>query len=638
MKRLIYGIKWIISRILLLLFLVLFSIDADAQQRTISGVVTDGSGQPLPGVTVVVKGSTIGTVTDANGNYSLEISPQAEALIFSFVGMRTQEIGIEGRSTLNVIMEEESIGLDEVVAVGYGTMRKSDLTGSVSQVKSEEINAFPSSNMLQALSGRSAGVQVIQNTGAPGASTSIRIRGANSIQGSNEPLYVVDGFPVDNATVLNNADIESIEILKDASATAIYGSRGANGVVLVTTKRGKTGENNVDFESSYSSQSLIRKLDLMNASEYATLYNTKAVNDGVQPYFTESEINSFGEGFDWQDFIYRTAPIYSTSLNVNGAKENTKYSISGSMLNQDGIIEGSNYKRYSVRTNVDHQVSKFFTATLSGTLSRLITDRKDSGGGSRGNSLIAAQFAPPTVPPYNEDGSYSILHTAHPFLAPDMRNPLNYIKEQSTQIKANIALVNAALLFTPIEDLTIRISGGIENRDDRTDSFTTREFLNSDGSASVSTSQFISLLNENTINYSHTFNEKHNLTALAGFTYQDFTTTYLSGSGTGFLSDIFETYNLGASITPGIPGSGYAKSVLLSYLGRIVYNYENKYLLTMSYRADGSSKFSEGNKWGYFPSAALAWRISEEDFLKGHPYISNLKLRASWGSTGSQAI
>jgi len=608
------------------------------QQKPVSGKVTDSTGSPLPGVSVVVKGTTNGTITDGNGNYSLPNVPENATLQFSFVGMKAQEVAVAGKTSITVVLEEETVGIEEVVAIGYGIVRKSDLTGSVSQIKSEALNAFPSSNVLQALSGRSSGVQVIQNTGAPGASTSIRIRGANSIQGSNEPLYVVDGFPINNPTALNNSDIESIEILKDASSTAIYGSRGANGVVLITTKRGKEGKNNIDFETSYGSQSLIRKLDLMNAREYATLYNTKAINDGVAPYFTEDQINNFGEGFDWQDFVYGAAPTLTSSLNVSGGKEKTKFSISGSVLNQDGIIKGSNYNRYSVRTNLDHQFSNKFSASVSSTLTRIDTDRKDSGGGARGNSLIASQMAPPTLTPFNDDGSYRVLAVVYPFVAPDLVNPLNYINEQSSVIRANIALINAALVFTPIKDLTIKVSGGVENRDDRTDSYTTRNFINSDGSASVSANQYTSLLNENTVNYNLSFKKDHQISVLAGLTYQDFISTNISGSGTGFLSDIFETYDLSAAITPGIPGSGYSKSILLSYLGRINYSFKSKYLATVSYRADGSSKFSKGNKWGYFPSAAIAWRVSEEGFLKDDPTVSNLKLRTSWGATGSQAI
>lgn len=609
------------------------------QPISVQGKVTDLSGAPLPGVTIVEKQKTIGTVTDYDGNYRIGSIMQGTTLVFSFVGMKTVEVQLVGQSVVNVTLEEETVGIEEVIAIGYGTMKKSDLTGSISQVKSEAINVFPATNVMQAISGKSSGIQVLQNTGAPGASMSIRIRGANSIQGSNEPLYVIDGFPISNQTILNNSDIESIEILKDASATAIYGSRGANGVILITTKRGKEGATTIDFESSYSSYSVIEKLDLMNAKEYATFYNMQQLTDAGKEYFTQEQINGFGEGTDWQDLTFRTAPLTTASLNIKGGNKKTKFSISGSTFNQEGIIEGSNYDRYSVLTNIDHEFSKKFSVVFAGTFSRLETDRKDSGGGSRGASLIGATIAAsPTFSPYTEDGGYTKLAIAYPFVATDIINPLNFIKEQSTHTKANVALINTALIFKPVEEITVRISGGIENRDDRTDSYTTRNFYNSDGKASVGTSQYTSLLSENTISYSNTFRDRHRLSAVAGFTYQDFLTTSLSGSGSGFLSDNFETYDLSAANVPGIPGSGYSKSVLLSYLARINYNYQNKYFATVSFRADGSSKFSKGNKWGYFPSTALAWRISDENFLKNDPVISNLKVRTSWGETGSQAI
>ncbi|MCO5236825.1 MAG: TonB-dependent receptor [Chitinophagaceae bacterium] len=602
----------------------------------ISGKVFSESGEPLAGVSVAIKGTTKGTLTAGDGSFNIDANA-GDVLVISFVGYLPQEITVIQNKNLSIKLQQADSEMEQVVVVGYGTQKKSDLTGSLSQVKGNELNAFPTTNVFQALSGRSSGVQVMQTTGSPGSSVSIRIRGSNSIRGSNEPLYVVDGFPINNPTILNNADIESIEILKDASSTAIYGSRGANGVVLITTKKGKAGKNIIDFESSYSTQSLIRKLDLMNAREYATLYNIKAANDGVAPYFTQNEIDNFGDGFDWQNFIYQPAPFLTSSLNINGGNNKTKFSISGSVINQDGIIKGSNYDRYSFRSSIDHQFNKKFSAELSTIFTRINTETKNSGGGARGNTLISSQFAPPTLAPYNDDGSYRVLAPAYPFLAPDLINPLNFINEQSNVVKANINLINGALIYRPIEELTLKISGGVENRDDRTDSYTTRNFLNSNGSASVSTGQYTSLLNENTLTYAKVFNE-HNISALAGVTYQDFINTSLAGSGAGFLSDAFQTYDLSASITPGIPGSGYSKSVLLSYLGRINYSLKNKYLATVSYRADGSSKFSKGNKWGYFPSAALAWRISDENFLKNNDFISNMKLRASWGITGSQAI
>ncbi|WP_080905854.1 TonB-dependent receptor [Parabacteroides sp. Marseille-P3160] len=614
-------------------------IDQTPSGKNVSGKIVDENGDPMIGVAVTVKGTTRGISTDLEGNFYLNDIPENAILEFSYIGYQKQSIDSKGKTSFNVTLQEEQQSLNEVVVVGYGIMKKSDLTGSIDQIKSEEINNYPSTNVMQALSGKSAGVQVMQNSGAPGATMSIRIRGANSIQGSNEPLYVIDGFPVANQTILNNSDIESIEILKDASATAIYGSRGANGVVIITTKQGKTGTTVIDFETSYSSQSIISKMDLMNAQEYATFYNIQQLNDTGKEYFTADQINKFGVGTNWQNLTFRQAPLLTTSLNVSGGSEKTRYSISGSTYNQEGIIEGSNYDRYSIRTNIDHTFNKNLKIVLSSTLSRMETDRKDSGGGSRGTSLIGSTLgASPTLSPYTESGAYTTLAIAYPFVATDIINPLNFIKETSSHIKANVALINAAIEYKPVESLLIKVSGGVENRDDRTDNFTTSNFYRSNGSASVSTSQYTSFLNENTISYLNTFNDIHTLSAVAGFTYQDFVNTSLTGSSSGFLSNNFESYDLSAGEVPGIPGSGYTKSVLLSYLARINYNLTNKYLFTASFRADGSSKFSKGNKWGYFPSAALAWRVSEEEFLKDNRVISNLKLRASWGTTGSQAI
>lgn len=611
-----------------------------AQDRSISGrVVGVNDNAPLPGVSILVKGTSTGTTTDANGSYKINV-PANAILVFSFVGYSPKEIIVGNQSSIDVSLELDNRLLNEVVVVGYGTVKKSDLTGSLASVKSKEINAFPATNVLQALSGRAPGVQVTQNTGAPGAGVSVRIRGTNSVQGSNEPLYVVDGFPTSgsNPTILNNSDIESIEILKDASATAIYGSRGANGVVLITTKQGKAGKTQVDYEGSYSIQTLRKKLDLMNAKEYATFYNMQATNDGVAPYFTQAQIDGFGEGYDWQNLIFRKAPMQTHNLTVSGGNEKTRYSIGGSIFGQQGIIIGSDYNRYSLRANVTTDVSKKFNLSYGATLTNINTSRQNNGGGNRGGSMISAAIsAPPTLTPYNDDGSYRVLATSYPFISNVITNPLNYVNEQTDEVRANRVLANVAMTFKPFEGLAIKISGGIENSDDRTDAYTTTNFINSQGSASVSTAQGRSLLSENTISYNKSVG-KHSLSAVAGFTYQDFLNTSLGASGVGFLSNVTETANLGSANTPGIPSTSYSFATLLSYLGRVNYSYNNKYLATVSFRADGSSRYSEGNKWGYFPSAALAWRVSEEEFLKNVPFISDLKVRASWGQTGSQAI
>ncbi|GAB3918758.1 TonB-dependent receptor [Larkinella terrae] len=612
--------------------------------RVVSGKVTDEKGEGLPGVSVVVRNTTRGTTTDGDGKFKLSIPSDADAattLVFSFVGYLNEEVAVGNRSVIDINLKVDTKSLEEVVVVGYGTVKKSDLTGSLSQVKAKELNAFPNANVLQALSGRAAGVQVLQNTGAPGASVSVRIRGTNSIQGGNEPLYVVDGFPLSgsNPTVLNNADIENIEILKDASATAIYGSRGANGVVLITTKRGKSGKTTVDFETSYSTQTLRKKLDLMNAKEYATFYNEQAANDNLKPYFTQAQIDGFGQGFDWQDFVFQRAPMKTAALTISGGNEKTQFSISGSLFGQDGIIRGSDYNRYSLRTNLNHAISKKLSFNLSSTLTKITTNARNSQGGNRGASLIAGAIsAPPVLTPYNDDGTYRVFGTTYAFINAALVNPINSLNEQTNLTKGNRVLTNAAFIYNPIPELTLKISGGIENADDRTDSYTTNNYVGSQGSAGVSASQFTSLLNENTISYNKTIRQKHSISAVAGFTYQDFVSTSLYGSGLGFISNASQTYDLAAAGTPGIPTSSYSKSTLASFLGRVNYAFDSKYLATVSYRMDGSSKYSAGNKWGHFPSAAVAWRVSNEDFLKNNAVVSDLKLRASWGLTGSQAI
>ncbi|BBD46388.1 TonB-dependent receptor plug (Precursor) [Petrimonas sp. IBARAKI] len=609
-------------------------------QKAITGKIIDEQGEPIIGVNIVEKGTSNGTVTDVEGNFSLKVSSNA-ILQISYIGYLAQEIPTDRRNSFSIVLIEDTKTLEELVVIGYGMVKKSDLTGSVSSVKAEDINAFATSNVLQALQGRSSGVMVKQNSGSPGGAVSVRIRGTNSIQGSNEPLYVIDGFPSSssNPTVLDNSNIESLEILKDASAVAIYGSRGANGVVLITTKKGKEGKTIVDYEGSLGFQSLRNKIEMMDATEYANFYNLQRKNDGLEPYFSEDEIRNFGQGFDWQDFVFSTAPIQTHSLNIRGGNEKTKFAIMGNIFDQNGIIKGSGYKRYALTANIDHKISDKIEVNYSSTLSNNILDNKNWGGARFGASLISvALCAPPTLTPYNDDGSYRILHTTYPFLSEGLTNPLNYINEINDVTKTNNVLANLSFIYKPIEGLTLKVYGGVENSDSRNDYYRTLNYYNSQGNASVYTSQFRSLLNENTINYHKVFNEKHDFSIMGGFTYQDFITTSLGGSGTGFLSDATKTGNIGSANIPGIPSTGFTKSVILSYLGRLNYSFDNRYLFTLNFRSDGSSKYSEGNKWGFFPSGAFAWKINQEEFMQDIKAISNLKFRTSYGETGSQAI
>jgi len=605
----------------------------------ITGTVTDDLGQPLPGVNVLVKGTTMGTTADAEGKFSLSVADENSVLVFSFIGFISQEVQVGQRTNIAVQMMPDITSLSEVVVVGYGEMKKSDVTGSLSSVKGEELNAYPATNMMQSLSGRATGVQISQNTGAPGAAISVRVRGTNSVQGNNEPLYVVDGFPYSgNPTLLNNADIESIEILKDASATAIYGSRGANGVVLITTKRGKAGKTTVDYDGYYGVQKIRKKIDMMNAQEYAQFYNEQAANDGLAPHFTQDQINSFGKGTDWQDVALRTAAIQNHTVTVNGGGESTRFSISGSNFNQDGIIKGSNYIRNSLRANLSSDISKKFKLDLSTILTRIDSDRKNSGQGNRGGSLISAMLSGyPTIPTYNDDGTYTNLAQAYSWGSNVITNPLNFIEQQSDKIRSNKVLANGAITYKILDGLSFKVSGGIENTDDRNDLYTTKKFVNSTGSATVNTTQSSSVLNENTLSYVKEFNN-HSISAVAGFTYQKYQQTTLNASGSGFVSDIQQSFDIGAAATQGVPSSSFMQWSLLSYLARVNYAFKGKYLATVSFRSDGSSRYTDGQKWGSFPSASLAWRVSDEAFMENIRAISNLKIRGGYGETGSTAI
>ena len=612
---------------------------------SVSGTVSSqADGAVLPGVNVLVKGTTTGTVTDVEGRYTINTPGEEAILVFSSIGYLTQEVAMNGRIRIDVVLTEDVQSLEEVVVVGYGTVKKSDITGSVSSVNSEEITAFPTANVMQSLAGRAAGVQVKQNTGAPGAGISVRIRGTNSIVGGNEPLYVVDGFPVSSPEGISNASIESIEILKDASAVAIYGSRASNGVVLITTKRGSVGETRVNIESSVGYQRQIRKMEMMNPEEFGLFYNRLEANMDLPPRFTQEEIAGFaalGEGTDWQEVVFRTAPIQNHSVNVSGGNEKTRFSITGSLFDQEGIIKNSSYTRYNIVSSIHNDISEKFSVDATLNLSKNQIQRKLSDQGRFGTSLIGRAFSiPPMLPVYEEDGSYMEPVHRHPWVSEALYSPMNFIYEQSDEVAEKNVLANAAVSYNIVDGLTLRVSGGVESQTSRNDFYQTKNFQNRpNGLARVEVTDFTSLLNENTLNYNHTFNDKHEVSALVGATYQNFLTTSLRGGGESFLSDLTGTHSLGTAGIPANPGTSYTQSTLLSGLGRINYTYDNRYLFTLSFRADGSSVYADDNKWGYFPSAAFSWRLSEEEFLDlDNTFISDLRLRTSWGRAGSQAI
>ncbi len=598
---------------------------------TVDGKVTDEKGQVLPGVNILLKGTNTGTTTTANGTYSLN-APADGVLVFSYIGFATREVNINGRSTIDIQLDVEARSMDEAVVIGYGSVKKSDLTGSVSSVTSDEIKAIASANIMQALTGRAAGVQVKQNTGAPGAPISVRIRGTNSIVGNNEPLYVIDGFPVSSPEGINNSSIKSIEILKDASAIAIYGSRASNGVVLITTNRGAAGDSRVTFESSLGTQKLIKKMEMMNPIEYGTFYNRLYTNLNRTPLFTPTQLDEFtkmGDGTNWQDVVFTKAPIQNHSLNITGGNEKTRFAITGSLFNQEGIIKNSNYNRYALNNSIQHDFNKAFSVDLNLALSRNYSKRQLSDQGRFGTSLIGRAYGIPSIlPVYEADGSYVEPVKRLPYVSEALFSPLDYIYEQSNKLVQNNVLINAALGYKIIDGLKLRISGGVESRNGRNDIYQSKKFQNDpNGRATVTNTDFVSLLSENTLSYDKKIGTKHDVSAVVGFTYQDFLTTSLTAGGSAFLSDIPESHSLataGIFTTPG--------------LGRVNYNFMGKYLFTASMRADGASVYSPGNKWGYFPSAALSWRLSDEAFLKDVTFVNNLKIRTSWGKAGSQGI
>lgn len=624
--------------VLILMFVLTGSINLIAQNLNLTGNVKFTSGETVIGATVLLKGTHNGTTTDVEGNYILRNVPANGTLEISYVGIEKQEIKIEGRSRIDITLKEESIVLDEFVAVGYGTMKKSDLTGSVSSISGDKMREIPSSTISQALQGRTAGVVVQQNTGTPGGTVQIRIRGNNSIMGDNEPLWVVDGFPLSNANMLNLADIETIDVLKDASATAIFGARGANGVVIVTTKKGKAGRTKVTYEGRLSIQKIIKKFDMLNASEYMQLMNIQQENDFGTKYFSETDIANAGTETDWQDLVYRSAPLHEHSVNISGGNDKTKFSIGASFFDQLGILRNTDYDRITLRTGIDHEINKIFSVSVNTILSRATTKTKTTVGGQRGNSILhSAIAAPPTVGPYNDDGSYHRLDEDYPFSATGFVNPVAYLNEKNRQWFRNRVMTNLSLTIKPIQDISIVTAANIQNSEYRWDRYDTRKYPESTGSAGIEVSNTLELSTNNTISYNKTIG-LHSISAMAGTTYEQMTYKPFSTTGDGYIHDILESYDIGAATTPGVPSSDYSKWQILSFLGRFNYSYDSKYLATFSIRRDGSSRYSEGQKWGTFPSAALAWRVSNENFMKNLKFVSNLKLRAGYGVTGNTSI
>lgn len=620
--------------------------DAVVADVTVSGTVTDEKGEGLPGVSVLVKGSTRGTTTNPEGRYQLTVPDEATVLVFSFVGFVSQEIAVNKRSTLDVALKTDNKSLEEVVVVGYGTVKKSDLTGSVAKVGEANIKATPIASLDRAMQGRAAGVQVVSNSARPGGGSTIRIRGSGSVNAGNDPLYVIDGFPTGNLNSINTDDIESIEVLKDASATAIYGSRGSNGVVMVTTKRGKAGKTTISYDGYYGIQSVRRTIPLLNARQFAELVNEAQVNAGAKPYFDGTTAdrplpNTLGEGTNWQDAVTQNAPIRSHQLSALGGSEKSRYAISFGYFGQEGIVRNSDFNRYTLRANLDNDVSSRLKVglTMQGAYTTGNNARTEVDGNAGGGVISAALSYSPTFPMYNADGTYFKNQGTLNGLAVD--NPRALTDEFRNKSSVIRLLANVYADYKIIDGLTFRTSFGTDLLTSKTNAYVTRLAIagaSLGGSASVANTQNINWLNENTLNFTHQLTPRHNISALLGYTIQGQTIETATARANTFSDDFAEYNNLGAGSTLVAPASDSDDWRLISYIARLNYGFDDRFLLTFTARRDGSSRFGLNNKFGFFPSGALAWKLANEEWLKNMTVVSDAKLRVSYGLSGNQEI
>jgi TonB-linked SusC/RagA family outer membrane protein len=605
-------------------------------QTRITGTVTDEAGLPMPGVGIKVKGTTVTTVTDANGKYVITAAANSN-LVFSFVGYAPQEIPVAGKTVVDASLRESQAALEEVVVIGYGTVRRSDLTGAVSSVKGGDIKSQGVSDVTRSLQGRMPGVTIESAGGDPGAGTRISIRGVGTL-GNSSPLYIVDGVQVASINNLNQIDIESIDVLKDASAAAIYGSRAANGVVLVTTKAGKGGAPVVQFSANLGMQNKSSSVEVLNAAEWANVSNQAHLNAGLPPLDIAANPAQLGAGTDWQDAIYRTASIQQYNLLVSGGGENTKYSVSGGYNDQQGIVDVTGYKRYNLRVKTETTKGALkFGETVLLSREKFIT-MPGGWGGQGGNPVGSAVMMIPAFGIYDPtlQGGYSgvsgsVVNIANPVAQLHLED----INRENTSILANVYGE-----VTILPGLRYRMNLGYTNTLNSNYDYRRRYvvgglFSHATNDIALAKDQSVLVLWENTLNYDKKFG-KHSLQALAGYTYQSGNTSYIGASRTD-LPDGIDQIDAGAGISS---NSGRRiESNLLSVLGRVIYSYNDRYLLTASFRRDGSSRFGASNRYGNYPSLALGWNISNEGFFAPlAKTFSSLKLRGSYGVLGNQEI
>jgi len=606
------------------------------QQNKVTGTVTDKNG-PIPGANVVVTGTTQGTITDIAGKYSIEVPQGAKSLTFSFVGMVSQEISIGTLIQIDLTMAESAIGLEEVVVVGYGTQRKQDVTGSITSVKVKNIVTQGSSNVQKALQGQLAGVQVESAGGDPGAGVRILIRGTGSLN-NNNPLYIVDGVQVGDINNLSSSDIASIDILKDASAAAIYGSRASNGVVLVTTTSGRKGENKIVFNAYTGIQKVDKLSDVLNASEWAKVSNAAHDAAGLARLDIANNPDALGEGTNWQKEIYRVAPMQNYTLDASGGGNNFTYSISGGYLDQQGIVKTTDYNRVNLRIKSDFTKGRVKIGETVILSQENRVNMSGGWGGQGGNAVGSSRQMIPVFQVYDPTAIGGYGGAFGPVV--NIPNPVALLNLEIPKSSTTNLIVNAFAEVSIIEGLKYKFNLGYTNTFGYNYDFVYPYavgtlFVNKDADLSESRSETDYFLQEHTLNYNKAFG-KHNINALIGFTFQDTKYRVLTGSKSGMPPDI---QVIDAGITSTASGSNASESALLSYLGRLIYSYNDRYVITGTFRRDGSSRFGPANKYGDFPSIAIAWNVSNERFFEHlHSVVSSLKLRSSYGVLGNQEI
>ncbi|TDE14860.1 SusC/RagA family TonB-linked outer membrane protein [Dyadobacter psychrotolerans] len=627
---------------------------------SLTGLVRDEKGEGLPGVSIVVAGTPNGTTTNADGKFALNVADKSAKLVFSYVGYLSQEITVANQTNISVTLLNDSKALDEVVVVGYGTVRKSDLTGSVSKITADKVNERSISSVEQMLQGQVSGVQITQNTGAPGGGITFNIRGATSVSGSNQPLIVIDGYPVDsdNGSVkmsggsqsgylselpsdnalanLNPADIESVEILKDASATAIYGSRGSNGVVLITTKRGKSGRDRIEYSFRYDISKLPKKIPVLNTSDYIKYSNEAYLRSGQDSVYKSAAIAELEKtNTDWQDLVYQTAITQNHQLSLSGGMEKMKYAIQLGYLGQEGIIKNSKFDRGSIRINLDREFSKNFKMglSMSGSMSKNKAAMQSSNRDDVSTSVVhGALRSRPMVTPFTAEDELDQSYQG---------NPLTLVNLADDQNRVTTVLANIFAEYTLLKGLSFRLNGGVNNSSSQRDFYhprgTTLGNLEG-GYAYRGNLGSFNYLTEYTLNLNRTFYKKHRFNAVAGYTWQEWNRRSFGLSALNFPNDNQLYYNFAGANSISKPVTSTQEWALSSFLGRVNYSFDNKYLFTLTGRADGSTRLAAGNKWAFFPSVAVGWNLHNENFIKAFSFVSELKLRASYGLSGNQAI